>query len=280
MTTRYRTVIILAAIAIIAYLCVDIFYKVMEGRVTEIRTAEITAGETVKRSLASRPSLETYRIISERNLFGSIDKIDAKGVPINLDELEPTKLGLTLLGTVSGTNGGFAFAVIEEGEKGKQGLFREGDAVSEATVARIMRGVVILRVNGRDEILRMKEANFDQKGEGQETPRQVDSNIVKLTKTDLDDALKNMAETLSQVRIRPYFSSGKPEGFMLSGIKAGSIFEKMGIKNSDIIKNVNGQPIKSPNDMLTLYNGLQSGSSISLDIKRKGEEQTLEYVFE
>ncbi|MCK4468743.1 MAG: hypothetical protein KAU60_10365, partial [Desulfobacterales bacterium] len=81
---------------------------------------------------------------------------------INVDELESTKLGLTLLGTVSGT-GGFDFAVIEEKNKKKQGLFREGDAIASATIIKIMRGMVVLRVDERDEILKMEEG--DQKSE-------------------------------------------------------------------------------------------------------------------
>ncbi len=148
MTAKYRTIFILAAITALSFLFVDIFYKTVEVKLSGFRTEEISTGKTVSRNVAEKPSLNAYRIISGRNLFGSIDKASEK-IQINVDELEDTKLGLTLLGTVSGT-GGFDFAVIEEKNKKKQGLFREGDAVAAAIIIRIMRGMVVLRVYGRD----------------------------------------------------------------------------------------------------------------------------------
>ena len=270
MTTKYRTIFILAAITALSFLFVDIFYKTLEAKLSGFRTEETSFKKTVRRKAARRPSLNTYRVISDRNLFGSIDKAGEK-IQINVDELEATKLDLALLGTVSSA-GEFDFAVIEEKRKKKQGLFREGDAVAAATIIRIMRGMVVLRVDGRDEILKMKES--DQRSEVGGI-----KNIIKVKKTDIDNAFKNMGKMLAQVRISPYFSSGKPDGFMVSRIKPGSIFQKMGMQNGDIIQGVDNQPIKSPDEMLKLYNKMKSGSAISLNIKRKGRQEELKYIF-
>ena len=278
MTTKYRTIFIIAAITALSYLCVDIFYKTVEAKLSGFRTEETSTQKTVSQKAEGKLSLNAYRVISDRNLFGSIDKAGEK-IQINVDELEATKLGLTLLGTVSGT-GGFDFAVIEEKNKKKQGLFREGDVVAAATIIRIMRGMVVLRVDGRDEILKMEEGDQRSEVGGQRSEGRGVKNVIKVKKTDIDKAFKNMGKMLAQVRIRPYFSSGKPDGFMVSRIKPGSIFQKMGMQNGDIIQSVNDQPIKSPDEMLKLYNGLKSGSAISLNIKRKGETQNLRYVFE
>ena len=281
MTSGYRTIIILIAITILSYLTVDIFCKTVEAKLSGLQTKETSTGKTVTRKAARKPSLNAYRVISDRNLFGSIDKAGEK-IQINVDELEPTKLGLTLLGTVSDT-GGFDFAVIEEKNKKKQGLFREGDAIASATIIRIMRGMVVLRVDGRVEILKMEEGDPGKTGDKKQVSgpggRGV-KNVIKVKKTDIDNAFKNMGKMLAKVRIRPYFSSGKPDGFMVSRIKPGSIFQKMGMQNGDIIQGVDDQPIKSPDEMLKLYNRLKSGCAMSLNIKRKGRTQNLEYVFE
>ena len=277
MTTKYRTIFILAAITALSFLFVDIFYKTLEAKLSGFQTKETSTRKTVTRKAARRPSLNTYRVISDRNLFGSIDKAGEK-IQINVDELEATNLDLALLGTVSGA-GRFDFAVIEEKRKKKQGLFREGDAVAAATIIRIMRGMVVLRVDGRDEILKMEEG--DQKSEvgGQRSEGRGVKNVIKVKKTDIDNAFKNMGKMLAKVRIRPYFSSGKPDGFMVSRIKPGSIFQKIGMQNGDIIQGIDNQPIKTPNEMLKLYNRLKSGSAISLNIKRKGRQEELRYIF-
>ncbi|RZB30263.1 MAG: general secretion pathway protein C [Desulfobacteraceae bacterium Eth-SRB1] len=271
MMIRYRIIFILAAITAMSYLCVDIFYKTVEAKLSGFRAEETSSQKTVRRKAARKPSLNTYRVISDRNLFGSIDKAGEK-IKIDIEGLEDTKLGLSLLGTVSGA-GEFDFAVIKEKNEKKHGLFREGDAVASATIIRIMRGMVVLRVDGRDEILKMEEG--DQRAEGRGF-----KNVIKVNKRDINSAFKNMEKILAQVRIRPYFSSGKPDGFMVSRIKPESIFQKMGMQNGDIIQGVDNQPIKSPDEMLKLYNGLKSGAAITLNIKRKGRTQNLKYVFQ
>jgi general secretion pathway protein C len=280
MTTKYRTIFILAAITALSFLFVDIFYKTLEAKLSGFQTKETSTRKTVTRKAARRPSLNTYRVISDRNLFGSIDKAGEK-IQINVDELEATNLDLALLGTVSGA-GRFDFAVIEEKRKKKQGLFREGDAVAAATIIRIMRGMVVLRVDGRDEILKMDEIDPGKTGDEKQISgsrgRGI-KNVIKVKKTDIDNAFKNMGKMLAKVRIRPYFSSGKPDGFMVSRIKPGSIFQKIGMQNGDIIQGINNQPIKTPNEMLKLYNRLKSGSAISLNIKRKGRQEELRYIF-
>jgi type II secretory pathway component PulC len=181
MTTKYRVIFIIAAITALSYLSVDMFYKTVEAKLSGFRTEETSFKKTVTRKAARKPSLNAYRIILDRNLFGSIDKAGEK-IQINIDELEPTKLGLTLLGTVSDT-GGFDFAVIEEKNKKKHGLFRKGDAIASATIIRIMRGMVVLRVDGRDEILKMEEG--DQKSEvgGQRSEGRGVKNVIKVKKT-------------------------------------------------------------------------------------------------
>lgn len=276
MMERYRILFILVAITVFSYLSVDIFYKAVNARLTEVKARKLSTEGDLPAKAARSTSPVSYRLITDRNLFGSTDKVKTD-IQVNIDELEETKLNLALLGTVSG-GGDYDYAVIEEQDKKKQGLFKIGDTVASATVVKILRGNVVLRVNGKDEVLTMKEESRTQ---GSPQERELDrSSTIKVSKTDVDGAFNNMNEMLTQVRVRPYFSAGKPDGFMVSRIKQGSFFEKMGLKNGDVIQGVNGQPIESADRMLELYKGLTSGSEITLDIKRRGRKQELKYVFQ
>jgi len=277
MTSGYRTIVILIVITILAYLSVDIFYRTIDAKLTRVETG-ITATEKKTLPVVKRQSLGSYHVILERNLFGSINKAAGERY-INVDELESTKLNLVLLGTVFGT-GKIDCAVIEEKDKKKQGLFRVDDTVASATVVKIMRGMVVLHVDGKDEILTMEtKTGKDLAGAAERTTSGIGNSIV-VRKAEIDEALEDMGKILAQARIRPYFFAGKSDGFIINRIKKGSIFQKMGMQNGDIIQGVDGQPIKSPDEMLKLYNGLKSGSAINLNIKRKGVEQKLEYVFQ
>ncbi len=277
MKTTYRTLTILLAITILAYLSVDIFYRAMSAHLVRIRASGIPVEKTLSHKTTKKLPLNYYGSIAERNIFGTTGKVIPKG-QIDIEDLKPTTLNLALLGTVAGDKD-FDYAVIEERDKKEQGLFRTGDTVASATIVKIMRGMVVLRVDGRDEILIMEAKPDKETGITKRTAPENKSSIT-VRKDEIDEALQDISKILTQARIRPYFSGGKSNGFIISRIKKGSIFEKMGMQNGDVIQNVNDQPIKSPEEMMELYNGLKSGSSVSLNIERRGMKQDLEYVFE
>jgi general secretion pathway protein C len=277
MIAGYRPFFILISITIVSFLAVDIFYKTVDSNLARIHKEKVLTEDVAHRKVAGKPSLSSYNVISGRNLFGTKGK-EVTEREINLENLEETELNLALHGTVV-RGGDLDYAVIEEKDKRKQGLFRVGDEVAGAEISRIMRGKVVLSVEGRDEILIMEEAGA--KGAGRETTvATATKSSVNVNKEEIDSALADMSKILTQARVRPYFSEGEADGFMISRIKRGSIFQKMGIRNGDIIQGVNSEPIKSPDDMLELYKGLKSGSQITLNIKRRGKEETLEYVFQ
>jgi general secretion pathway protein C len=94
----------------------------------------------------------------------------------------------------------------------------------------------------------------------------------------LEDATKNINELMSQVRIRPYFERGKPAGLSLSGVRSNSVFSKMGLRSGDVIKGVDGNEIKSVEEVLKLYQSLRSSPSVTLELKRRGRPMTIDYT--
>ncbi len=280
MIAGYRPLFILVSITIMSFLAVDIFYKTVDSNLVRIEKEKVLTEDVGLRKVAGKPSLNSYNVISERNLFGTKGKaLVVKESELDLETLEETKLNLALHGTIV-MGGELDYAVIEEKDKRKQGLFRVGDEVAGAEISRIMRGKVVLNVNGRDEILIMEEADATSTGRELAAAGPAAKSSISVTKEEIDSALEDMSKILTQARVRPYFSEGQADGFMISRIKKDSIFQKMGIRNGDIIQGVNDDPIKSPDDMLELYQGLKSGSKITLNIKRRGKEETLEYVFQ
>ena len=82
---------------------------------------------------------------------------------------------------------------------------------------------------------------------------------------------------MQQVRMRPHFTNGKPDGLTFTQIKPNSIFHKMGIKNGDVITGVDGNTIESKDDALKLYQSLQSSSNLKLQLKRRGRMKSIGY---
>jgi general secretion pathway protein C len=285
MPKLYSTLFNLVALFVAIYIGVDLFYRVMGAQLTYVDAHEIAIDLAPHEKDNKMPPLKDFRIVLDRNIFGSKDKA-AEGIKAaDIETLEPTSLKLALLGTVAGTEQS-AVAVIEEIDKRKQGLYRVGDSVQDAIVKMILRGKVVLRVGDKDEILTMEESSSKRASSEQEaassrgrrpsiTSRRGASITVR--RSDVQDALRNINTLLSQVRIRPHFKDGKADGMALSNIKGDSIFAKLGLRDGDIVQGVNDRPIRSPDDIVSFYNKLTSASRMSLQINRRGQGRTINY---
>ena len=71
--------------------------------------------------------------------------------------------------------------------------------------------------------------------------------------------------------------NGKTGGFRMSEIMPGSLFEKIGLLNGDVIQGVNSQQLDDPGKFFQLYQGLKDEKSITIDVLRNGQRQTLNY---
>ena len=89
--------------------------------------------------------------------------------------------------------------------------------------------------------------------------------------------MNDLNDLMTQVRVRPYFRRGKPEGLIVSQIKSDSVFAKLGLMNGDIIANVNGKQMSSPEEAFQFYNSLKSGKAVSIEITRRGKKKMFTY---
>ncbi|MFO8089416.1 MAG: type II secretion system protein GspC [Desulfatiglandaceae bacterium] len=261
---------------------VELFYGGILSSINDVQPKYELAYSESRDSVLETRTQESYDVITKRNLFGSVDQV--AGVEEVQEEefkdIELTTLKISLLGTVSGDDN-TGYAVIEEAAGKKQGLFRVGDSVQNAVVERIRRGEVILNIGGKYEKLTMDEAAQARAALRNEdvAPVVEDVSTIPVSSEMVENSLGNINQLLTQVRVRPHFSDGLPDGLVLSHIRQDSIFGHLGLKNGDVVKGVDGREIKSPNDILSFYNSLKSGSDISVDVMRRGRLQTLRYSF-
>ena len=286
MTRFYSTLFNLVALTVVMYTGVDVFYRIVRLQLKQFRTEEIVLQKAPEAQKQKKMALREYQTIMDRNLFGSRDKAkDQKEEPVvpeDLEAIEPTTLKVALLGTVAGDRRN-ARAVIEETDKRKQGLFRVGDSVKGAMVKSIMRGKVILRVGDKDEMLAMKEPSSKGKGGGRggkgASGEGLRGSTITISRAEIRDSLKNINRLLTEARVRPHYSNGKPDGLSISRIRPGSLFQKLGLNNGDVVQGINDRPIKGPDDIMSLYQKLKIGSGVSLDVNRRGDKQKLNYRF-
>jgi DNA-binding beta-propeller fold protein YncE len=106
-------------------------------------------------------------------------------------------------------------------------------------------------------------------------PAPLSGGTFTLERTEVQKTLRNINQLMSQVRIRPHFNRGRPDGLSCNNIKRNSIFRKMGLRNGDIVQGLNGKKIKTVDDVMFLYQQLNPSSDVNLAIKRRGRTMNL-----
>jgi general secretion pathway protein C len=194
-------------------------------------------------------------------------------------------LGLKLVGTVVANKPEESSAIIEDLTSRKQEVYREGDEVKNTRIKRILRHNVIINTGRRDEVLTMLTEESTERSSaptrptrGRPTPSNTSS--IQLDREELESQMADLNELMQQVRIRPFMEGRNPAGFLVSNIKPGSLFSKMGLRNGDVIQGVNGESITTPDQAIELYESLMEGGAIDLDIKRGRRTQKLQYAVE
>ena len=181
-----------------------------------------------------------YGIIAQKAIFGAL------GQPTpNANQKPPPKPGantqFSLIGTFL-TAGQPAYAIIEEQKKKTQDVFLLNDSVfGEAKLTGIFADRVEIVRAGQTEVLTLDvgpDAGGGTSSDGGSSS--LASDEFSVDEGELDRALENLPMLLTQARAVPFFKEGRAVGLRMFAIRAGSLFEKIGLQNGDVLKTANG----------------------------------------
>jgi general secretion pathway protein C len=284
-------------VGLLALALASIFSRAVGTRLdVQPNQVENSTGDTADTRKAKRRPQSHYSVILDKNIFHAIVKETKNSPPKakpdeNPTNLEKTPLEIRLRGTAV-RDGGSSFAIIEDRRSRKEDLYHIGDTIQgEAKITQILRDRVVILRDGKKEILELsvtKEKGRRPQGRAVTSKKQpaavpgkgirrLGSNRWSVSSEELESAKSNMSQLMTQVRVTPNFTEGQPDGFKLLSIKRGSLFERLGLRNGDIVRQINGASLDNPQRALELYGGLESGQTITLGILRRGKEQTLRY---
>jgi len=274
--------LVFVAITILSFETVDLFYKIVSlSAVNQSTAIQNTASSKLSTDKASRGPLQNYSVITERNLFQSTLKLISDKqlgggyLGASQEEVSSFDLKGTIAGGVS-----FGFIIVEERGKAKQRLYRLGDMIGQARLIKITRNTAIIKSDGREITLKIKETPEGSLLSRQQGPQsRTPGSGMALNKGEITEKLRDLKTIMTQAAVRPYLEGGEQEGFIVSDIKPDSLYQKLGIQNGDIIIDVNGKHMQSADDIMQMVNVMQSGGDIALSIKRNGKAETINYSF-
>lgn len=215
-------------------------------------------------------------------------------------------LSITLLGTSHLSGGIKPFAIVEDAS-GNQNLYRLGEMIPDAgRLLQIDRDRIVVLHEGKRVAVRIPEdelgnslgsqptKGFDRfkrfhnrqfphlRGPTRRQPsvggvHKLGPDRYAISRSTVNDNVSHMAQLFTEMRATPNIESGKSNGFMLSEIQPGSIFQQIGLHNGDVLTDVSGQPVSDPAKAMQLLSTLDNQSSITLTVIRDGAPIRLSY---
>jgi general secretion pathway protein C len=310
---RYLWLVHLVLIAIGVYIGADLFWAIMEARLEVNSRAPNSSPSATAETPEKRP-FQQYAIIQERNLFGARGRAAAPPPPRPATPPPPPAKAapnLKLVGTVIGS-AEHTYAVIEDLGAKRQELYRLGDLIREVKVVEITRNRVVLDNRGkRQELLSFEKTDpqapasepvtrFQAPQQRQPPPQEprepeqaqepvqesddteveierVNESAWRINRDDLVEQLDNLGQLMTDARLTPHFKAGQADGFMITNLPRNSLLGRLGLRNGDIMKGVNGQNFGSLEEVLQIYQQLQSEPMLQLEIERGNRTETLTY---
>jgi general secretion pathway protein C len=232
--------------------------------------------------------------ILRRNIFDStaVGTTASTDVDTGIDGRR-TSLDVTLLATVVAEPDSYSSALISSGDKREASVRGYGigdNLLDEATILRIeQKKVVIRRDDGTIEYIDMGGEGTKAASSSRRSSKGAEDEEGGITKTGdyswevdqsvIANAMGNIDSLISQVRATPHKGpDGEIDGFRLSAIRRGSLLQKLGIKNGDVIHGVNGTPLSSATGAMGAFQAMQSESSFNFDVTRRNQKNTFEYT--
>ncbi|MDX8388184.1 MAG: type II secretion system protein N [Ghiorsea sp.] len=96
----------------------------------------------------------------------------------------------------------------------------------------------------------------------------------------LQKQMRNFSTLLSQARVAPHFTNKKADGFTITEIVKGSLYEEIGLLNGDVIQKVNGESVTSAEQAMRMYRELQNSTFIDVELMRGGSVQQVSYTIQ
>jgi type II secretion system protein C len=87
----------------------------------------------------------------------------------------------------------------------------------------------------------------------------------------------NINQFMTQVRLIPFFEGNKSAGYRIAAIRPGTTFERLGFQGGDVLQQVNGLDVSSPEKLYTIFQNLKDEKKVSVNILRQGQKNTLTY---
>jgi type II secretion system protein C len=228
---------------------------------------------------AGRPNL-----FNEKGLVPNNDEGGGPG-----DAPVKTSLPLNLLGVIILNDLKKSVASVEDKTANNVVAVRLGEPITHDTIVQEITDERVTFMNNatgrrefielpKDQILATRRA-APVKGAPAGGIQKTDDTHYHIDRGEVDKAMTNLNSILTDARCVPEMEGGKPSGYRCFQITPGSVYDKLGLKDNDVICGLNGESISDPAKAFQVLGALKDPSTrnIQICIKRNGQISNYNY---
>jgi general secretion pathway protein C len=248
-------------------------------------TSQVATAESTLSSAA-------LNLILQRNIFDPAGRTELtynaemmSSDVVSSEVVVAQSVNMVLFGTVVADEANSLALLQVDGELD---LYRIGDSFADgSTLESVARNQVEIRL--RDKRLVTLLVSADQvasttKNTAATTTssestgvRQIDDTHWAVSSEEVEKARTNFSAELRLAQMQPRVVDGKTDGFLIRSLRRQSILNKLGLKRGDVVMNVNGISLDSPEKALQIFQQLREARQIELAVERQGTAMTFAY---
>jgi general secretion pathway protein C len=259
----HRTVQNAAALAALLWLC----WGLSQGTWSVLKP---TAPAVAR---AGESGIADLSVLADSHPFGRAAAAPAQAAPAET-YVAPSTLNMKLTGVAMRASGGCALVVVQ-GQP--ESAFCAGEEIAPGVrLDTVQRDRIVIVRNGARESVLMKDAETATGALSAVPAPVVQPGGAGRQVVDRRQLQKQLGrpEFLSQALIVPNPGGG---GFLVRQVQTGSLYEKLGLRQGDVIRTVNGQPLTNMDDVMRLYQQFGTAQRVLVDVQRQGRTETLYY---
>ncbi|WP_298039721.1 type II secretion system protein GspC [uncultured Desulfuromonas sp.] len=265
-------------------------------------TPPLLSGEEtaqVRTAPERKPALAEYEVVLQRNIFDSTARPNRTLATEQKPKQKAAKpaqarVDLKLVGTVAAGENSLALLMGNR----ETASYRLRDKLpGGGKLEEITRSLVrIKNSDGTEETLHLYEEESPEAPAATARPGRPGSSSKAATTTtggykiipagenrwiipkeEAEKARTNIGELLKQARMEPNIINGQTEGFTVRMLRPRSLLAGLGIKRGDILKQINGVELNSPEKALQIFQQLREAKHLSIGLQRSGQNLNFEY---
>jgi type II secretion system protein C len=246
---------------------------------------------------------DVSKAVIERNIFNSSGEVpneseardESGGMASQFDKNAPCRaptLNVELVGIIYLGTTGESLATIKEKGYNIADIYKKDETIignDDASVYDIEQDQVIINNAGAKECLKLTTKDpintgaedygladdapqGGNAGGSQETGERNEGGRVTLQSAYVEESLgPGFSKILETGRLVPANEDGKMLGFKLISVKGGSLWQKVGLSNGDILTGVNSVSMLQPDQGFAFYQSLQEEREIRVEYLKGGK---------